>query len=102
MVALKHSSCPREAHGLSGRWISTRNIKNFSRAVDEAQEMVQLISGQSNGMLYTGGGTELNCENKYEFFKVRAGRRVFPAEGTCGQRGIPKGMALYDLRPSSV
>lgn len=54
--------------------------------MDEAQEMVQLISGQSNGKLYTGGGTELNRENKYEFFKVRVGRRVFPAEGTCGQR----------------
>lgn len=29
-------------------------------------------------------------------------RGVFPAEGTCRQRGIPKGMAFQDIRKSSV
>lgn len=45
-------------------------IKNFSRAVDEPQEMKQLISGQSNGGLYRGGGIDLSFKNMQEFFKV--------------------------------
>lgn len=41
---LGHSPCPGEVHGLSGRRMHTRIIKNFNRAVNKAQEMLQLIS----------------------------------------------------------
>ena len=41
-------------------WMRTGSIKNFSRAMEEAQEMLQLISGQSNASLYKGAGVELS------------------------------------------
>lgn len=66
--------------------LSTGGIKNFSRAVDDPQEMVQLISGQSNEGLYRGSGIELSFKKAGVF----QSRRLPPAEGTCRQRGIPK------------
>lgn len=33
---------------------------------------------------------------------TRVRGRVFPAEGTCGQKGVPKGMTFHDIRKSSV
>lgn len=62
-VALRTQFLPRSPWSLSER-ISTRGIKNFSRAMDEAPETVQLSSGQSNGSLYRGGGVELSFKTK--------------------------------------
>lgn len=33
---------------------------------------------------------------------TRVRGRVFPAEGTCGPKGVPKGMTFHNIRKSSV
>lgn len=59
-VALMAQFLPNRSPRYLREWMRTGSIKNFSRAMEEAQEMLQLISGQSNARLYKGAGVELS------------------------------------------
>lgn len=58
----------------------------------EAEEMVQLISGQINARVYRGSDVELSFKIR-KFFKACLQGSVFPRRGNIWANGNPKGMA---------
>lgn len=84
-------------------WMRTGSMKNFSRAMEEAQEMLQLISGHSNARLYKGAGVELSflrlCTSSS---RQEQGEGYFQGGGTRGGKGGIHRECHFKIRTNSI